>query len=211
MTEEVWQQCHQVETMIRFAQAKVTQRKLRLFLCACCRRLGELLSEEDRQVLMVAEGFAEGQANDDQLSKAHESASSRQGQPATALQTVASKSLTTDKVMWATRSICSAISRRDAIRWEEERRHQANLFRDIVGNLIRPAAIKSQWLEWNDATVERLTRRIDASGEYELLPVLADALEDAGCDDQAILDHCRGQTAHARGCFVIDFILSKDR
>lgn len=47
------------------------------------------------------------------------------------------------------------------------------------------------WLTWNNETVRRLARHIRETGEMNLLPVLADALEDAGCTDAALLDHCR--------------------
>jgi len=49
----------------------------------------------------------------------------------------------------------------------------------------------SAWLEWNDETVRRLARHIRQTGESQLLPILADALEDAGCDDATLLAHCR--------------------
>jgi hypothetical protein len=58
-------------------------------------------------------------------------------------------------------------------------------------DLIASLAADPAWLTWNHGTVRHLARRIRATGETVLLPVLADALEDAGCADPAVLDHCR--------------------
>lgn len=63
------------------------------------------------------------------------------------------------------------------------------------------------WLAWNDHTVRRLARHIRATGETDLLPVLADALEDAGCAEEAALAHLRDGRPHARRCWVLDLIL----
>lgn len=57
--------------------------------------------------------------------------------------------------------------------------------------LLASLPADSAWLTWNDETVRRLARHIRETGESALLPVLADALEDAGCTDTALLDHCR--------------------
>ncbi len=54
-----------------------------------------------------------------------------------------------------------------------------------------------------------LARSIYDDRAFDRLPVLADALEDAGCTDAAILDHCRGPGPHVRGCWVVDLILGK--
>jgi hypothetical protein len=63
------------------------------------------------------------------------------------------------------------------------------------------------WLTWNDGTVRRLAQAFYDDRSFERLPLLADALEDAGCTDAAILDHCRGPAQHARGCWVVDLLL----
>jgi hypothetical protein len=90
--------------------------------------------------------------------------------------------------------------------------------RDIFGNPFRPApGIDPAWLAWNAGTVRRLA---EAAYQERLLPqgtldpgrlaVLADALEEAGCDSQEILGHCRQQGAvHVRGCWVVDLLLNK--
>jgi carbon storage regulator CsrA len=64
------------------------------------------------------------------------------------------------------------------------------------------------WLTWNEGTVLRLARSIAAEGNYSALPVLADALEEAGCADAAILDHCRSYSQAVQSSWVVDLILS---
>ena len=55
-----------------------------------------------------------------------------------------------------------------------------------------------------------LTRQIDESGDFDAMPILADALEEAGCCDEQILNHCRSGGPHLRGCWVIDLILNRE-
>jgi hypothetical protein len=86
---------------------------------------------------------------------------------------------------------------------------QAHLGRDLLGNPFRPATIDPAWLSWNGETVVRLARMIYEELVFADLPVLADALEEAGCTDTAMLDHCRSGGEHVRGCWVIDLLLGK--
>lgn len=63
------------------------------------------------------------------------------------------------------------------------------------------------WLAWHDGTVSRLAWWIAAEGDFDALPILTDALEDAGCADAAILDHCRSGGPHTAGSRVVSRIL----
>jgi hypothetical protein len=65
-------------------------------------------------------------------------------------------------------------------------------------------------LRWNGGTVALIARAIQDNGRFEDLPVLADALEEAGCEDRAILDHCRGPGPHVADCWVVGVLLGKD-
>jgi hypothetical protein len=65
------------------------------------------------------------------------------------------------------------------------------------------------WLRWNDGTVVKLAQSIYDERRFTDLPILADALEDAGCADADILAHCRGPGPHVRGCWVVDLLLGK--
>ena len=63
--------------------------------------------------------------------------------------------------------------------------------------------------QWNDGTVHRVAQAIYDERAFERMPILADALEDAGCDNADILNHCRNGGEHVRGCWVIDLLLGK--
>jgi len=93
---------------------------------------------------------------------------------------------------------------------QKEQVTQAALLRDLFGNLFCPASLDPLWLSWNDGTVPQMARVFYDEGRFDGLPVLADALEEAGCADAAVLSHCRQPDGHVRGCWVIDRILGKD-
>jgi hypothetical protein len=87
---------------------------------------------------------------------------------------------------------------------------QADLLRCIFGNPFRPlAAIVPEWVSWQGETVLRLARGIYDERAWDRLPILADALEEAGCADPAVLGHLRHTGPHARGCHVVDGLLAK--
>jgi hypothetical protein len=76
---------------------------------------------------------------------------------------------------------------------------------------IRPVTVDPAWLTDNDGTAVTLARSIREGRCFHLLPILGDALEEAGCVDAAILDHCRSPGEHARGCWVVDALVSAGR
>jgi hypothetical protein len=91
-----------------------------------------------------------------------------------------------------------------------ERARQAHLVRDLFGNPFRPAPrVDPTWLAWNGGTVRKLAEGIYAERAFDRLPILADALEDAGCTDAALLSHCRSAGEHMRGCWPVDLLLGK--
>ena len=87
-----------------------------------------------------------------------------------------------------------------------EAKVQADLLRCVIGNPFRPVTLEAAW---RTATVAALAQTIYDARDFGVLPALADALEDAGCTDSIILDHCHGSGPHVRGCWVVDFILGK--
>ena len=91
-----------------------------------------------------------------------------------------------------------------------ERDRQVSLVRDLFGNALRPITHDPAWSVWNDRTVVRLAESIYTERAFDRLPILADALEDAGCTDAAVLEHCRGPGPHVRGCWVVDLLLGKE-
>jgi hypothetical protein len=85
-----------------------------------------------------------------------------------------------------------------------------HILRDIFGNPFRPVTVDPSWLRWNDATIPRIAQHIYEERAFGRLPILHDALLDAGCDDEDVLAHCRSDGPHVRGCWVIDLILGKE-
>ena len=88
----------------------------------------------------------------------------------------------------------------------EESAVQATLLRDIFGNPFRTVAFDAAW---RTSTVVALARQVYGSRDFGAMPILADALQDAGCDSDDVLNHCRGPGPHVRGCWVIDLVLGK--
>jgi hypothetical protein len=86
---------------------------------------------------------------------------------------------------------------------------QAELVRDIFGNPFRSVTVDPALLAWAGGTVAGLARAVYDERAFDRLPILADALEDAGCAHAAILRHCRGRGVHVRGCWVVDLLLGK--
>ncbi len=86
---------------------------------------------------------------------------------------------------------------------------QADLLRECFGNPFRPMTVRPGWLAWNGGIVRRLAQAIYQDGTFDRLPVLADALEEAGCSDTDILAHCRRGEHHVRGCWVVDQLLGQ--
>jgi hypothetical protein len=84
------------------------------------------------------------------------------------------------------------------------------LVRCIFTNPFRPApALDPAWLAWNGGTVVKMAAAIYDERRFSDLPILADALEDAGCTDADILAHCRGPGEHVRGCWVVDLLTGR--
>jgi hypothetical protein len=80
----------------------------------------------------------------------------------------------------------------------------AELLRDLVPNSFVPITWNPDWFT---STVRGLATHIHATREFGVMPILADALQDASCDDEQVLNHCRGEHPHVRGCWVLDAIL----
>jgi hypothetical protein len=213
---------------------KLSVRKRRLFAVACCRRVWQLLSDpRSRQAVEVAEQFADDGVENTVLTAASEEAAEAwqscmareescawEGAAAMAAYTASSpevREVVTRTPEYATDAVEARYGGHEDESRERLRRQesgaQADLLRDIIGPLpFRPVTIDPSLLRWNDGTVFRLaqaaheTRRLPAGTlEPERLAVLADALEDAGCNDLDILGHLREPGAwHVRGCWAVD-------
>ena len=90
--------------------------------------------------------------------------------------------------------------------WASEKKEQADLLREIAGNPFRPHSVDPRWLT---STAVALAQTIYDQRAFDRLPILADALEEAGCDGPELLAHCRGDGPHVRGCWAVDLVLGK--
>ena len=78
--------------------------------------------------------------------------------------------------------------------------------KEVLGNPFRPVSVPPHWLT---PAVVGLAGGIYDDRAFDRLPILADALLDAGCENDQILSHCRSEGSHVRGCWAIDLLLGK--
>jgi hypothetical protein len=90
---------------------------------------------------------------------------------------------------------------------DSARAAQISFLRDIFGNPYRPVTFSP---EWRTDTAVALARTMYETRDFSAMPILADALQDAGCCNEDILNHCRGLGPHVRGCWVVDLVLGKE-
>jgi hypothetical protein len=81
------------------------------------------------------------------------------------------------------------------------------LLRDIFSNTFHPVTVTRNWLA---PIVKQLATAIYEDRDFDRLPILADALEDAGCNQPDILSHLRSGGDHCRGCWALDLVLAKE-
>jgi hypothetical protein len=209
------------------AKYKSSVRKLRLFNIACWRRLGHLCSDpRAHRAIEMAEVRADGQIDESEVNSATQGAlqafeDNGHGPAESSLCYAAwvvadEEGIAPKPTMWAEDQVARAA--RDAAEQagggrsagQAESRVQCDLLRDLYGPLpFRPLTVHRDWLTWHDGTIPRMASAIYEDQAYERLPILADALEDAGCTDAEILSHLRGPGPHVRGCWVIDLLLAK--
>jgi hypothetical protein len=202
-------------TLLRSLRGRSTDRKRRLFACACGRRVGHLpyrgISAEtsdacrdaDRRAIEVAEQVADGLR-----AKADLIVTSRPLSTNTVGRIVTRSSAKTAAAEVARFPGLLTIARHEARTAGALQKllGHAELFRDIFGNPFRPVTVDP---EWRTVAVLALATGIYDDRAFDRMPILADALEDAGCDSDDIINHCRGPGPHVRGCWVVDLILGK--
>jgi hypothetical protein len=200
--------CYQREVQ----RTKAGQRKLRLYGCACCRWIWHLIPEGPcRQAVETAERYAEGQATKQDLQAALGPAGPFLGVgpgPAQrdAVQAVFRVAKPDAKMAaWAGVDASSAFHGG----WTKDDGVFCVLLRDLFGNPFQPIVLQRHWLTANGRAAVNLAHAIYDEQAFDRLPILADALQDAGCDNADVLDHCRGPGPHARGCWVVDLLRAK--
>ena len=216
MTEDEWAACTDPTPMLKFLRGRASERRLRMFACACGRRAWDRLDAAGRWAVEAAERAADGAAADGELGAAYATAHEAARDAVTgwganrrhdhAKFAAASAALPNAGAAAVTASRDLFRRANEEFRQAEEEAAQVVTIRCIFGGLFRPVAVEAGWLT---ETVVALARRVDEAGEFDVLPILADALQDAGCDDPDILNHCQGGRVHARGCWVVDRVLGK--
>jgi hypothetical protein len=210
MTEGEWLACEVPQELLNFVEKRANARKLRLFAVACCRRISEGFSSAGLQAVEIAERLADGNATAAELASAHGRLSSvRLCYPFNGWDHVARAASSPGADFAANSAGTEARFAARPDRGTAEYAAHCHLVRCIFGNPFHAAFLHAKWLTWNEQTVTRLAQTIYEERRFEMLRVLADALEDAGCTEPLILDHCRGPSGHARGCWVVDLLLSK--
>jgi hypothetical protein len=207
MTEAEWLAATDPTPMLKFMQGRASGRKLRLLAVACCRRIWHLLvDEQSRNAVDVAERFADGLTGETQRQTAADAAMlARFGleqqmiteYPAEAVNFTIASDL---PVNAAAAAFYAAVE-------EQGQVSQVQLTHDIFGNPFRPVTFSPSW---RTDTGVSLARQMYESRDFSATPILADALQDAGCDNEHILNHCRDTSlTHVRGCWVVDLLLDK--
>jgi hypothetical protein len=220
MTEAEWLQCDDPTAMLESLPDKISKRKLRLFGCACCRTVWRLLAGiQWRKVVLVAERYADGQASAQALAKVTREAyfapikdwKETEWATLVAAEFLARPTLTIKGIVKLFNYLNEPIAEDDTNSVDRTAYSTLpTLLRDVVGNPFRPAVRVPGWLSWNGGVVANLAQAIYEERAFDRLPILGDALEDAGCGDEAILTHCRSGGEHVRGCWVVDLLLGKE-
>jgi hypothetical protein len=209
VTEAEWLACTDPSKMLQLMLGQCGARKLRLFACACCRGLGPLLdSERCLQLLTVVERFADGLATEQELALARVAAEPARQLSEKATTFAAAPSLDLPWTVLQVIDYIRAAHQRKPDR-DAARLGQVVIARDVFGNHFPRVKASPAWSQWNDGLVVRMAEQIYEERTFDDLPMLADALEEAGCEQRTLLGHLRGGGVHVPGCWAVDVVLGK--
>jgi hypothetical protein len=212
MTEAEWLACGNVYELLKHLGASASARKTRLLGCACVRRAWEWgLNEPVPEAVHVTEAFADGLATKEDLSRVvaeigllwRNDDEPFRPYPRTCFLTEVLAAPDNDRA-WVEDLDAFAIDLEvfDDPEWLKS----VEYVHEIFGNPFRPITFSPSW---RTDTALSLARTMYDSRDFSAMPILADALQDAGCESDAILNHCRGPGPHVRGCWVVDRVLGK--
>jgi hypothetical protein len=217
MTEAEWLACTDPWTMLVFLQPKASERKLRLFACACCRTAWQRLKDKrSKEAIEVAERYADGLEDKLSLGAARRHAI----EAANVLRAVPGLRRHRKTKLLALAAGRAVSDGWDTLAWggiEAGEQHASWIVRDIFGDSFRLAPpVPPAVLAWNGDTVRRIAQVIyeeprmpEGTLDNARLAILADALLVAGCDNEELIQHCRSEGPHVRGCWALDLILGK--
>ena len=229
MTEAEWLNCTDPKPMLEFLRGKVSDRKLRLFACACVRRVWHRMGEGVvSKEIEASELFAEGGSSRKELRAIRSQLGARGGYSAAWAANNALHAVLEDRADYtAKRAVTHATDfsyyqmletdtdgqpKALAAR-ETERTQLTTIVREIFGDSLSPVRFDPTWYSPTIVSLAHAVydERILPSCELDnaRLAVLSDALEEAGCNSEEILSHLRSPGVHVRGCWVIDALLGK--
>lgn len=203
--------------LIRGLRAPVSPRKQRLLMCALARHLWTVLPAEGRRAVGVAERLADGRCDEAERAAAYEAAGGGLSAIYTQADCIPAKALESGDLDYFFHDAVDSVTRvadaegrfipeMPAARVAAEHAAVCRLIRDVFGNPYQPVALAPTW---RTTAVVELAAGMYESADFGPMPVLADALEDAGCTNPALPAHCRDAGSHVRGCWVVDLVLGK--
>jgi hypothetical protein len=230
MTEAEWLACTESSRVLDLLIGKGSERKFRLFACACVRRAWHLLADErSRRAVETAERYADGLETEASLRAARDAAYEvatwpmREGRRTTSLAAQAAAFAAWNAAdraynvrgfsvaASASWNAAAALSPDPLGENGAERAFQYRLLSDVLGNFGCPLPrLNPVWLVWEAGTVPKLAAAIYEERAFDRLSILADALEEAGCDAAELLAHLRGPGPHVRGCWALDLLLRRE-
>ncbi len=223
MNEVFWFNGNDVPGMAQYITNRASQRKLRLLACAIVRRCyWDRLPFQAKQVVRAAENYADdpnglavmntiaasfrasafgGDQDDEDYYVDYEYINYDEESPEQRAVRLA-QTCSLPEALYAARGVIFPVG------VTHDAKETSHLMWELFGNPFSPAVIEPGCRSANDHAVVRLAHTIYTSDSYQLIPLLADALEEAGCQDEAILEHLRDASCqHVRGCWVLDLIL----
>ncbi len=219
MTEADWAASKDPVAMVTFLKRHggVSERKFRLFSVACCRVIEHRTRRHaSRTAVDVAERYADGKADEAEVAAAWQAVTSltwpapgdlvRQFFERRYARAAASYVLI--RPTSPERVVEQALLAQSADARGADAGLHCNVLRDVVGP--HPFHLVTFEPEWRTSTVLAIAKGMYETRDFSVMPILADALQDAGCEDENILSHCRGSCPHVRGCWVVDLILGKE-
>jgi hypothetical protein len=224
MTEAEWLSGMRASSLLGYlldavGRDRPTDRRFRAFACACLREVYDVLPDRrSRQVVDVAEQFANGLTSRRKLEQAARAAGEAAREAWFGVQeggvpdhlfylANAASELGEETGARAAWSVCHLLA---GLAGPHVPRDVPGLIREVFGNPFRSPALPDGWRAWNRGTVVRLAQQIREEQRFDEMPVLGDALEEAGCTDTTILDHCRSGGHHVAGCWVLDLLLAEE-
>jgi hypothetical protein len=223
MTEAEWLACDEPWQMVRWIKRVISPRQFRLYVCGSCRASwDELTPAAIQSVVAVLERGADGLAGEEELQAAWTTAQNEVERLWSVMEETSGgwRNSLVPQLHALNGALASAFrTPPNPESWQAHRRYvrsklECHLLRDIFGNPFRPTSIATAWLTTDAVGIARVAYEDRALPAGTLSPVrlliLADALEEAGCSDPAILDHLRGPGPHTRGCWVVDRVLARE-